>query len=524
MVVEILVGIYLGITAFTAWQGLDILPLILLGAAGFGGIYFAQKKGYVSLSIFNENKPQDVVVTFDNIGGQDGAIHELKEGLDFLEDLHRVKRLGIRPLKGILLTGPPGTGKTLLAKAAAAYTNSAFVAVSGSDFVEMYAGVGAQRVRQLFKKARTIAKRQGLKSAIVFVDEIEVLGGKRGRVSNQVEYDQTLNQLLVEMDGLDNDQEILVLLIGATNRPDMLDPALLRPGRFDRQVPVELPDKKGRLAILQIHTKNKPLHYEVSIEEIARETYGFSGAMLESLTNEAAIYALRDNSPMITQAHLRNAAEKVILGERQNKQVTHEERQRVAYHEIGHALVSEITRPGSVATVTVVPRGKAMGYMRQNPVKEVYLRTAGELSEQISTYLAGAVAEELFFGSRSTGAKNDFQQAVATAREMVFSGLSGLGIVDEETVPQQKVHETVQEIIHWQEGRVRQILNSYRPVITEIAQRLLDDETLSGQDFRHAFGTNIVETKRYGSTSMNRISCSKDAPEDPEKPTKINEN
>ncbi|MFZ3075006.1 MAG: AAA family ATPase, partial [Psychrobacter glacincola] len=312
------------------------------------------------------------------------------------------------------------------------------------------------------------------------------------------EYDQTLNQLLVEMDGLDSNQDILVLVVGATNRPDMLDSALIRPGRFDRQVPVDLPDKKGRLAILQIHAINKPLHYEVSLDEIAKETYGFSGAMLESMTNEAAIYALRDASKVITQAHLRCAADKVILGERQNRHVTKEERRRIAHHEIGHALISELTRPGSVATVTVVPRGKTMGYMRQHPIQEIFLRTAEELNQQICTFLAGAIAEEIFFGSRSTGAKNDFQQAVATAREMIFAGLSLLGIVDEETVPQQKIHETIQEIIGWQENRVKQMLNTYHPIVTGVAQRLLDEETLSGEDFRAALGTNVLGARKYG--------------------------
>lgn len=515
VVVEILVGIYLGVMIFLGWQGFDILPLVLISFLVGVGAFFAQKKGVITLDLGQKEKCPEKTITFEHIGGQEGAINELKEALDFLENMDRVQKLGIRPLKGVLLTGPPGTGKTLLAKAAAAYTNSAFMAVSGSDFVEMYAGVGAQRVRQMFKKARNQAKREGKHSAIVFIDEMEVLGGKRGRVSNQVEYDQTLNQLLVEMDGLDSNQEILVLIVGATNRPDMLDPALLRPGRFDRQVPVDLPDKKGRLAILQIHTKNKPLHYEVSLEEIAKETYGFSGAMLESLTNEAAIYALREGSSLITQAHFRNAAEKVILGERQNRQVTQEERCRVAHHEVGHALVSELTRPGSVATVTVVPRGKAMGYMRQNPIQEVYLRTPEELGQQICTFLAGAIAEEIFFGSRSTGAKNDFQQAVATAREMVFAGLSPLGIIDEETVPQQKMHETVQEIINWQEGLVRQMLNAYRPVITAVAQRLLEEETLSGEDFRIALGTNLLGARKYGYMTGMSMSYSEGSEEKP---------
>lgn len=497
MLLEILAGAYLGLVIFVGWQGLQVLPFILIGGLAVAGLWLANKKGLVTLNQGARSDSTGTPVTFDNIGGQEGAIKELKEALYFVENLANVGKLGIRPLKGILLTGPPGTGKTLLAKAAASFTNSAFIAVSGSEFVEMYAGVGAQRVRQLFRKAKAMAKKQDKQSAIIFVDEIEVLGGKRGRVSNQVEYDQTLNQLLVELDGVDSGSDITVLLIGATNRPDMLDPALLRPGRFDRQVPVELPDKHGRLAILRIHTRNKPLDSDVSLDEIAKETFGFSGAMLESLANEAAIYAMREVSPHISQEHFRNGVEKVILGERQDRQVSQDEQYRVAYHEIGHAILSEMARPGSVATITIVPRGKAMGYMRQKPEKETFLRTAEELQQQISIFLAGAVAEEIFFGSRSTGAKNDFQQAVATSKELIFSGLSTLGIVDEDSVPNQRVHETIQEIIKAQESRVRGILGNCQPMIRQMAQKLLEEETLSGDEFRQAWTANLQRPRLF---------------------------
>ena len=314
-------------------------------------------------------------MSFDDIGGQDSAINELKEALEFLLKPMEILHMGIRPIKGILLMGPPGTGKTLLARAAAGYAESVFLATSGSEFIEMYAGVGAKRVRQLFGEARKKARSEGKNSAVVFIDELEVLGAKRGSHASHMEYDQTLNQLLVEMDGLMPDSEPRILVIAATNRADMLDPALMRPGRFDRQVQVELPDKKGRVRILQIHTRNKPLAQDVDMDAVARATFGFSGAHLESLANEAAVLALREGKKEIQQRHFTEAVDKVILGEKLSRQPSTKEMERVAVHESGHALVSELLRAGSVSSLTVVPRGQALGYMRRTPrMTSIFIR------------------------------------------------------------------------------------------------------------------------------------------------------
>jgi len=423
-------------------------------------------------------------VTFDDIGGQETAKRELLEALEFINNRARCDQLGIRPLKGILLAGPPGTGKTLLAKAAAGFTNSAFVAASGSSFIEMYAGVGAQRIRQLFAKGRQAAAQQGKDSAVIFIDEIEVIGGKRGRHSSHLEYDQTLNQLLVEMDGIQGDADIRVLVVGATNRPDLLDPALIRPGRFDRVVRVDLPDKQGRLHILQIHSRNKPLAPNVDLEKIAGETFGFSGAHLESLLNEAAILALRQGSDLIREQDLREALEKVMLGEKLERKPREEERRRVAYHETGHALVSEMLRQGSVSSVTVTPRGQALGYVRQNPDGDYYLYTKQQLLDQIAVALGGAVMEEMFFGSLSTGSKGDFQQAVDAARQIIDSGMSALGVVSREHAPPEDINREVQAIITAQETRVRQLLGARSSLAQQLAEELLREEKLSGARFR----------------------------------------
>lgn len=270
------------------------------------------------------------LLSFDEIGGQEMARRELKEALDFLVNGDNLKHYGIRPLKGILLTGPPGTGKTLLAKASAHYTDSVFLYASGSDFVEMYVGVGARRVRGLFKEAHQLAKKQKKQSAIIFIDEIDVLGGKRDGTYQAKEADQTLNQLLTEMDGLFS-HDPRILMIAATNRKDILDDALLRPGRFDRQIQIDLPDKNGRLQILFIHSQNKPVSVDVQLDLIADQTFGFSGAQLESLMNEAAVYAFREERVTIEQAHLTQAIDKVLLGETNDRRSNETDRRRIAF-------------------------------------------------------------------------------------------------------------------------------------------------------------------------------------------------
>ncbi|MGB9867230.1 MAG: AAA family ATPase [Bacillota bacterium] len=434
-------------------------------------------------------------VTFDSIGGQQMAKRELMEALEFIKSADRVRSMGIRPIKGVLLAGPPGTGKTLLAKAAANYIDSAFVATSGSEFVEIYAGVGAQRVRELFRQARQEATRAGKRSAVVFIDELEVLGGTRGRHESHLEYDQTINQLLIEMDGLRFDDDIHVLVIGATNRPDLLDPALLRPGRFDRVVRVSLPDKNGRLEILRIHAANKPLAPDVRLEEIARETYGFSGAHLESLCNEAAILALREGCPVVHHRHFKEAVDKVMLGEKLDRKPSPEELRRVCVHEAGHAIVTELLKPGSVAMVSVVPRGGALGYVRHEPDNDPYLLPQSAIEREVAILLAGSVAEQLFFTERSTGSTNDFNQAVALCRKMVFSGMSSLGIVDYDSVGADAVNKAVHEILRAQESRARSLLRCRWVTLLRAAQLLLERETIFGDELRQLLGRPLPSRK-----------------------------
>ncbi|MFZ5753721.1 MAG: AAA family ATPase [Bacillota bacterium] len=480
---EILFGILAGFLSFLVYLGYDITPVIILGALGFMLYIVMQKKGLLKLDSY-QKVIQNKAFHFEDIGGQETAKQELKEALEFLIKADKVNRMGIRPLKGILLTGPPGTGKTLLARAAAGYSDAVFLATSGSEFIEMYAGVGAQRVRGLFQSAREMAKKQKKNRAIIFIDEIDVLGGKRGSHSSHLEYDQTLNQLLVEMDGLGYDQEVQILLIAATNRPDLLDPALLRPGRFDRQVKVDLPDKEGRLAILKLHCRNKPLADDVCIEEIANGTFGFSGAHLENVTNEAAILALRDKSPFIKQTHLREAVDKVILGEKLGNRASSATLHRVAIHEAGHALVSELLKPGSVDQVTVTSRGNALGYVRHTQEEDEPLYTKTALENQIMVLLAGALSEEIHLGEKSTGATNDFQRALELTQKIVSSGLSRLGVVSPDHLPENEFYQVCQEILRQQENNVLEILNENKEMILCIVEHLKEKEKISGTELR----------------------------------------
>ncbi|AEG15920.1 Vesicle-fusing ATPase [Desulfofundulus kuznetsovii DSM 6115] len=484
MLKEIGLGLVLAGILFLLINGHDVTPLIFVGAAGAGLYYVARSRGLLARNFAGEQVISRQEVSFADIGGQAAAIQELREALDFIKNYHHIQKLGIRPLKGILLTGPPGTGKTLLARAAASYTDAAFVACSGSEFIEMYAGVGAQRVRRLFQTARESALRQGKKHALIFIDEIDILGARRGQTTSHHEYDQTLNQLLVEMDGLKVDDKVQVLVVAATNRVDMLDPALLRPGRFDRQVRVELPDKQGRLEILKLHTKNKPLATDVSLEALAKETFGFSGAHLESLANEAAILAMREGCEVIHQRHFHEAVDKVMMGDRLDRRPSPAELRRVAIHETGHALLSELVRSGSVSTLTITPRGQALGYMRQIPEDDTYLYTRDYLENQIAVMLAGAVAEELILGNRSTGAGNDFREATRVAEQIIRNGMSRLGVVDVESLPGGLRYRVLTEILRAQEERVRSYLSEKRGVLERVAQLLLEQEKVTGEEFR----------------------------------------
>jgi cell division protease FtsH len=487
---EFCLGASIALLIFLTMMGQNVIPLLLLAGLGFMLYMLIDRKGLTGSANF-AGYTQQVNFSFDDIGGQAPAKQELKEALDFVLHAGKIKEMGIRPLKGILLTGPPGTGKTLLAKAAASYTHSAFLATSGSEFIEVYAGVGAQRVRQLFKTARERAQKEKKDGAIIFVDEIDVLGSKRGSNTGHLEYDQTLNQLLVEMDGLKHDDKVRILVVGATNREDMLDPALTRPGRFDRIVRVDLPDKAARKSILEIHCRNKPLADDVSLEDIARESFGFSGAHLESLANEAAILALREKSPVIHQSHLKEAVDKVMMGEKIDRRPNDEERYRIAVHETGHALISEFLRKGSVSHLTVTTRGRALGYVRSVPEDDLYLYTKEYLEEQIQICLAGAAAESVVLDSQSTGANNDFQQAVKLARQIITAGLSSLGVICEEIIPKERYHQELQKIIKEQEEKVHQILHSSFETLKEIAELLMEQEYISGDELR-----DMIEQRR----------------------------
>ncbi|WP_168119113.1 AAA family ATPase [Paenibacillus sp. HB172176] len=483
--IEVAAGVVPVLLVFLYMLGINVIPFVFLVVIGGAVFYTARGRGKLT-AVSSGKKRTEVAAsnfTFDQIGGQHRAKQELIEALDFLVKREQIAKLGIRPLKGILLAGPPGTGKTLLAKAAAQYTDSVYLAASGSEFVEMYVGVGAGRIRDLFQEARTKAKKNGKSSAVIFIDEIEVIGGKRDGGQHR-EYDQTLNQLLTEMDGIHANELPRILLIAATNRKEMLDPALLRPGRFDRHIGVELPDKKGRLHILQIHAKNKPLAEGINLDRIAEQTYQFSGAQLESVMNEAAIYAMRDSAGAITVKHLTSAIDKVMLGEETDRESTAEERKRVALHELGHAIMAELVRPGSVSQVALSPRGGALGYVRHQPQQEQYLYTKSFLNGQIKITLGGAAAEEMFYGERSTGSRGDFEQAVNIVKMLVESGLTEMGIVDASMMTPDKWAEVSNGTLNEQMAETKEMLEKSRAVFEHALDILLREETLDGSEFR----------------------------------------
>ncbi|MDP2857369.1 MAG: AAA family ATPase [Bacillota bacterium] len=484
MLKEIGIGLLAGAAAFLLTQGVNLLPVVFLGGLV---LLFLQTSGFKSI----QRKFASVVrsgstslVTFNDVGGQASAKRELMEALEFLTSSEHLRRLGIRPLRGILLTGPPGTGKTLLAKASAAFTSSVFLATSGSEFIEVYAGVGAQRVRELFGRAREIARKEKRASAIVFIDEIEVLGGKRGSHMSHLEYDQTLNQLLVEMDGLSLGDDVKLLVIGATNRSDLLDPALLRPGRFDRIIRVELPDREGRLQVLRLHTRNKPLGPDVDLDTLAKETFGFSGAHLESLANEAAILALRSGTDKIGPEHFSEAIDKVMMGEKLDRRPRDSELARVALHEAGHAVAGELVAPGSVSSVTISPRGTALGYTRNTPEDDLYLYPREKIEEEIVILLAGAIAEEIHYGSRSTGSASDFDRAVLLAKRIVLLGMSPLGVVDADTIPSRSLSRAIGAILLEQEKKARGMLEPRHSILVRLSEVLTEHERMSGEDIR----------------------------------------
>ncbi|BBB91258.1 MAG TPA: ATP-dependent zinc metalloprotease FtsH [Methylomusa anaerophila] len=397
----------------------SILPMLLLIGVWFfimqqtqGGGNRVMSFGKSRAKLHGEDK---IKVTFSDVAGADEAKQELEEVVEFLKHPKKFNDLGARIPKGVLLFGPPGTGKTLLARAVAGEAGVPFFSISGSDFVEMFVGVGASRVRDLFEQAKKNAP------CIVFIDEIDAVGRQRGAGlgGGHDEREQTLNQLLVEMDGFGINEGIII--IAATNRPDILDPALLRPGRFDRQIVVDRPDVKGRLEILKVHTRGKPLAKEVDLDVLARRTAGFTGADLSNLVNEAALLAARRNKKRIEMYELEEAVERVVAGpERKSRVISEKERNLTAYHEAGHALVGMLlTHTDPVHKVSIIPRGRAGGYTLMLPREDRYYATRTELLEQLKTLLGGRVAEDVVLGEISTGAQNDLERATELVRKMI---------------------------------------------------------------------------------------------------------
>ena len=483
---------------------LNALPLLLL--VGFCLFLMRQMQagGNKALS-FGKSRArllsaQQKKVTFKDVAGTDEAKEELQEIIEFLKDPQKFQKLGGRIPKGVLLVGPPGTGKTLLARAIAGEANVPFFSISGSDFVEMFVGVGASRVRDLFE--------QGKKNApcIIFIDEIDAVGRHRGAGlgGGHDEREQTLNALLVEMDGFESNEG--VILIAATNRPDVLDPALLRPGRFDRRVVVARPDVKGREEILRVHTRKKPIADDVDLSIIARGTPGFSGADLESLANEAALWAARQNRKFILMADFEMAKDKVLMGvERKSLILSDEEKKNTAYHEAGHAIVAAMT-PGAdpVHKVTIIPRGMALGLTMQLPTDDKHSYTKDHLEGMLAVLMGGRTAEEMFLGHITTGAGNDIERATDIARNMVCEwGMSELGPLafgkkeeaiflgreiaqhrDFSEATAVDIDKEVKRIVGEAYEKSKNIQNTHRDIVERIAQGLLEREVLDANEVR----------------------------------------
>jgi len=489
-------------SGWSNWVGILswLLPLILISA--FFLIIFrqAQFSGNQALAfgksrarMFSGEKP---TVTFDDVAGVDEAKQELAEVVEFLKEPQKFIALGARIPKGVILMGAPGTGKTLLAKAVSGEAGVPFFSISGSEFVEMFVGVGASRVRDLFDQAKRNSP------CIVFVDEIDAVGRHRGAGlgGSHDEREQTLNQILVEMDGFDTDTNVIV--IAATNRPDILDPALLRPGRFDRRVVLDRPDIQGRQKILEVHVRGKPLGQDVDLAALARQTPGFVGADIESLVNEAAILAARRNKKTIDMVEFQEAIERVIAGpERKSRVITAEEKETVAYHEAGHALAAAKT-PGAdkVRKVTIIPRGMAGGYTMILPEEDRYLANRTKFEADLVTMLGGRAAEEIVFNRVTTGASNDLERATDLARKMVMEyGMSdelgpmtfgereemiflGRSIAEHRNYSEavaRKIDAEVRRIIHRAYDRAVEVVSQHRPLLDRLARQLIQKETLS---------------------------------------------
>ena len=454
-------------------------------------------------------------VTFADVAGADEAKEELAEIVEFLKEPEKFIRLGARIPKGVLMVGPPGTGKTLMARAVAGEAGVPFFSISGSEFVEMFVGVGASRVRDLFERSKSEAP------SIIFVDEIDAVGRHRGAGlgGGHDEREQTLNQILVEMDGFETGTNVIV--IAATNRPDILDPALLRPGRFDRKVTMDNPDVKGRLDILKVHAKGKPLAADVDLHAIARITPGFSGADLENLINEAAILTARRNKKTIGMSELQESMERVIMGpERKSRVISEREKRKIAYHEAGHAIVGHLMEHGnSVHKITIVPRGRAGGYVLSLPEDDHALTSREQIEDRIAEAMGGRAAEEIIFSQFTTGASSDLQQATGMARSMVtqfgmsdllgprtFGGGSGSLFLGRDLYEQrdysehaaEQIDREVKRIVETGYNRAKNILLEHREKLEQLAQILIEQETLDGATFKE-----IMEGSSAASTNLN---------------------
>ena len=492
------------LVSILAW----VLPIIIFVALGqFMSRKMMEKMGGGNSMMFNMGKSNAKVyvksaegIRFSDVAGEDEAKENLTEVVNYLHDPSKYQEIGASMPKGILLVGPPGTGKTMLAKAVAGEANVPFFSMSGSEFVEMFVGMGASKVRDLFKQAKEKAP------CIVFIDEIDAIGQKRsgGQYGGNDEREQTLNQLLTEMDGFEGNNGVIIL--AATNRPESPDPALTRPGRFDRRVPVELPDLKGREAILQVHAKKIKVAEDVDFNKIARMASGASGAELANIVNEAALRAVRDGRRFATQADLEESIEVVIAGyQKKNAIMTDEEKKIVSYHEIGHALVAAMqTHSAPVQKITIVPRTSgALGYTMQIEEGNHYLMSKTEMENKIATLTGGRAAEEVVFHSITTGASNDIEQATKLARAMITRyGMSDdFDMVALETVNNQylggdaslacsaetqtKIDQRVVELVKKQHEKAVNILTENRAKLDELAQYLYEKETITGEEFMH---------------------------------------
>ena len=499
---------FTGVIESTFWR--DVLSWVVPVALFVGIWFFILKRfgqaqggfmqvGQSKAKIYME---KDIKVTFTDVAGVDEAKEELSEVIEFLKTPEKFTKLGGKIPKGILLVGPPGTGKTLLARAVAGEAGVPFFSISGSEFVEMFVGVGAARVRDLFEQAK------GKAPCIIFIDELDALGKARGvGPMAHEEREQTLNQLLVEMDGFD--PRVGVILMAATNRPEILDPALLRAGRFDRHVTVDRPDKKGRLDVLRVHAKKVALSQEADLEQIAAMTPGFSGADLANVINEAALLAVRRSKDHVGLPELQEAVERVIAGlEKKNRVLNKMEKERVAYHETGHALVA-LSIPGTdqVQKISIIPRGvAALGYTLQLPTEDRFLMTKSELENKVAVLLGGRIAEETIFGEASTGAQNDLLKATDIAKSMVKAyGMSeklGTITLERERQPQflqipvasekgdyseetaREIDCEVRRIVDEQYGRVRRLLEDKKAMLQQGATLLLEREVITGAELK----------------------------------------